>query len=195
MGQPINKILQGVFDVLTFEKVHYFPCSFFSRLLWLTSPISQKRKPHLVGSLVSDPLGIFSKLKHFKTRLLAKNGDLCVRFSFSTFEPLADCYLRRPKLYFVKVDVRACFDTIQQDKLLEIVEEILTEVGSVSFRPFRPAQLTQSSSQTVYWIQKYSKVTPAGQHAGKQFKRQACTDSKLFFLSPPCSNLTIHFQR
>lgn len=35
---------------------------------------------------------------------------------------------RSPKLYFVKVDVRAAYDTIQQDKLLQIVEAVLTEV-------------------------------------------------------------------
>lgn len=34
-----------------------------------------------------------------------------------------------PKLYFVKVDVRAAYDTIQQDKLLQIVEAVLEEVS------------------------------------------------------------------
>lgn len=34
----------------------------------------------------------------------------------------------RPKLYFVKVDVRAAYDTIKQDKLLQIVDALLTEV-------------------------------------------------------------------
>jgi len=33
-----------------------------------------------------------------------------------------------PELYFVKVDVKACFDTIKQDKLLGLVEEILSDV-------------------------------------------------------------------
>jgi hypothetical protein len=37
----------------------------------------------------------------------------------------------RPKLYFVKVDVRAAYDTIQQDKLLQIVEAVLEEVSSL----------------------------------------------------------------
>jgi telomerase reverse transcriptase len=35
----------------------------------------------------------------------------------------------RPKLYFVKVDVRAAFDTIDQNKLLEILRKMLSEVS------------------------------------------------------------------
>ena len=36
--------------------------------------------------------------------------------------------LGRPKLYFVKVDVQACFDTIEQTKLLGILRDLLSEV-------------------------------------------------------------------
>ena len=32
----------------------------------------------------------------------------------------------RPKLYFVKVDVQTCFDTIEQTKLLAILKEIIS---------------------------------------------------------------------
>ncbi|GAA5915420.1 hypothetical protein JCM6882_001418 [Rhodosporidiobolus microsporus] len=134
VGQPINKILQGVFDVLTFEK---------------------KRKPHLVGALVTDHTEMFTKLKAFKTRLLEGGEGKELQAT--------------PPLYFVKVDVRACYDTIQQDKLLEIVEDVLSE--------------------TVYWIQKYSRVTPFGQTAGKQFKRQACTDGDLGLFEELAQNL------
>ncbi|GAA5958254.1 hypothetical protein JCM10213_002618 [Rhodosporidiobolus nylandii] len=119
VGRPINKILQSVFNVLTFER---------------------KRKPHLVGALVSDPNEIFAKLKGYKTRMLEKHSEL-------------------PKIYFIKVDVRACYDTIQQDKLLEIVEGVLSEA--------------------VYWVQKFSRVTATGLQVVKQFRRQACTDGDL----------------
>jgi hypothetical protein len=34
----------------------------------------------------------------------------------------------RPKLYFVKVDVQACFDTIEQSKLLQILQDVLSGV-------------------------------------------------------------------
>ena len=39
---------------------------------------------------------------------------------------------RRPKLYFVKLDVQACFDTIEQTKLLEILRELISEVTDIS---------------------------------------------------------------
>lgn len=38
----------------------------------------------------------------------------------------------RPKLYFVKVDVQACFDTIEQSKLLQILRDVLSEVWHAS---------------------------------------------------------------
>ena len=34
----------------------------------------------------------------------------------------------RPKLYFVKVDLKACFDSIEQGKLLEILASIVSHV-------------------------------------------------------------------
>ena len=37
-------------------------------------------------------------------------------------------YEYRPKLYFVKVDVKACFDSIEQEKLLSILKDIISEV-------------------------------------------------------------------
>ncbi len=39
--------------------------------------------------------------------------------------------LYRPKLYFVKVDVQACFDTIEQTKLLSILRDLISEVGLI----------------------------------------------------------------
>lgn len=39
-------------------------------------------------------------------------------------------WLSRPKLYFVKVDVQACFDTIEQSKLLEIIKDTISEVSN-----------------------------------------------------------------
>ncbi|GAA5871307.1 hypothetical protein JCM16303_000711 [Sporobolomyces ruberrimus] len=123
IGQPINKILRSVFDVLTFES---------------------KRKPHLVGSLVTNPQEIYAKLKDYKTRLLKGRAQDSVEL---------------PELYFVKVDVKACFDTIKQEKLLALVEEILSE--------------------TLYYIQKYSQVVSYSGKTARIFKRQACGDDDL----------------
>ena len=38
-----------------------------------------------------------------------------------------------PKLYFVKVDVQACFDTIEQSTLLDILKHLVSEVGTHCF--------------------------------------------------------------
>ena len=43
-------------------------------------------------------------------------------------------------LYFVKVDIKSCFDTITQDKLVQVLETLLGEV--------RSAQLTHNSAKT-----------------------------------------------
>lgn len=74
MGQPINKVLQGVFDVLTFEAVRESPLSSSDSLILTNFCRVQKRKPHLVGSLVADPQDIYSKLRHFKRDLLTRHG-------------------------------------------------------------------------------------------------------------------------
>jgi len=34
-----------------------------------------------------------------------------------------------PKLYFVKMDIKAAFDTIKQDKMLEVVSSLLDQVS------------------------------------------------------------------
>jgi retron-type reverse transcriptase len=39
--------------------------------------------------------------------------------------------LSRPQLYFVKLDVQACFDTITQAKLIQILRDIISEVFQI----------------------------------------------------------------
>lgn len=76
----------------------------------------QSRQSELVGSLVTNTTEIYSRLKHFKAGLIADhNGAL-------------------PRLYLVKVDVRACFDTINQQTLLTILEHTLAEVSVLNER-------------------------------------------------------------
>lgn len=70
------------------------------------------------------------KLKAFKSRLLehAPDGKLCVCTRSCLIS--AELYdLFSPRLYFVKVDVQACFDTIEQSKLLEIIKDAISEVS------------------------------------------------------------------
>ncbi|OAV97524.1 hypothetical protein PTTG_25980 [Puccinia triticina 1-1 BBBD Race 1] len=61
-----------------------------------------------------------------------------------------------PDFHFVKVDIRACFDSIQQEKILEVINGLFSE--------------------DQYVIQKYVKTTSLGagpQKTFKHFKRQA----------------------
>ncbi|WVQ75065.1 hypothetical protein IAR50_004674 [Cryptococcus sp. DSM 104548] len=83
------------------------------------------------NDLLRDPLLILNYEKMRKKSLLG--GAL---FGTNDFVPhvqqlKSDLYKRHgttlPKLYFVKMDIKAAFDTIKQDRLLEIVEEMLDQ--------------------------------------------------------------------
>ncbi|GJJ08683.1 hypothetical protein Clacol_002902 [Clathrus columnatus] len=69
---------------------------------------NQTNRPEFIGASVFNRNEIYGKLKHFKLQVMDK-------------------YQSIPKLYFVKLDVKACFDTIDQNKLIDILLEILTE--------------------------------------------------------------------
>jgi telomerase reverse transcriptase len=63
----------------------------------------------LIGSSVSCKQDIYKALKGYKLRLLENNDGFI------------------PKLYFAKVDIQACFDSINQDQLLELIEQVIKE--------------------------------------------------------------------
>ncbi|WVQ79296.1 hypothetical protein IAT38_001393 [Cryptococcus sp. DSM 104549] len=65
----------------------------------------ERRKATLGGALFGTN-EIFTPVQNLKRKLLAKHGRL-------------------PKLYFVKMDIKAAFDSINQEKMLEIVEKML----------------------------------------------------------------------
>ncbi|KAK7050869.1 Telomerase reverse transcriptase [Paramarasmius palmivorus] len=66
-------------------------------------------QPEVLGAACFSVDDHYAKFKEFKTRLPRKaDGSL-------------------PRLYFAKLDVQACFDTIEQTKLLNILKEILSE--------------------------------------------------------------------
>jgi len=79
---------------------------------------SEKRaQPELLGGSVFGPNDIYTRLKDLKHTFAALGADG-----------------RLPKLYMVKVDVVAAFDTIDQGKLLEIIRRILSqEVSEASW--------------------------------------------------------------
>jgi telomerase reverse transcriptase len=64
-----------------------------------------------LGSCLSSVGEIHSRLKVFKERLLLRHERL---------DSL-------PAFYFVKLDIQSCFDTIPQDKLVRLVEKLVSE--------------------------------------------------------------------
>ena len=92
--------------------------------------VSQENQPKLLGASAFGSNEVYMKLKAFKSRLLehSPEGKLCVCVHSNIRQPLRR-FGRRPKLYFVKVDVQACFDTIEQSKLLEIIKDAISEVS------------------------------------------------------------------
>ncbi|OLL26842.1 Telomerase reverse transcriptase [Neolecta irregularis DAH-3] len=53
--------------------------------------------------------------------------SLCILYNRNVSKAKNVQKVSPPKLYFAKVDIQACFDTISQDQLLAIIEEMLTE--------------------------------------------------------------------
>ncbi|THH09180.1 hypothetical protein EW146_g8757 [Bondarzewia mesenterica] len=107
-------------------------------------------QPHLLGSSVFGPNEIYGKLKAFKSRLAFNNPS----------GPL-------PKLYFVKVDVQACFDTIEQAKLLQILRDAISEE---SYMLPRFGRITRSAGKIKRKFVK--KAVPGDEHP--HFVRYAC---------------------
>ncbi|SGZ26907.1 BQ5605_C025g09993 [Microbotryum silenes-dioicae] len=98
----------------------------------------KNRKPQLVGSLVGSPMDILERLKAYKIKM-SKNGT----------QPL-------PTLYFVKVDVQGAYDSVKQEKLLSIVDKVLTESD--------------------YAVQKYAQVILQSRKPFRSWRRLACPE-------------------
>ncbi|MBW0481940.1 hypothetical protein O181_021655 [Austropuccinia psidii MF-1] len=85
--------------------------------------------PEMMGASVLGLNHIYTRFKEFRSRL----------------------GLSIPKMYFVKVDIRACFDTIRQEKLLQVINDWFSE--------------------DQYVVQKYGKIFSAIMYSGKVFKQ------------------------
>lgn len=107
---------------------------------FLALSYERSKDARLLGASVLGPSEVYERLKVFKNKLLLGPGKTL------------------PKLYFVKVDVKACFDTIKQDKLLEIVEQLF--------------------SQDAYRIQKYGRVISAAGRVSKKWPKKACPENE-----------------
>nr|KAJ3421597.1 hypothetical protein HK105_002997 [Polyrhizophydium stewartii] len=97
-------------------------------------------RPSLVAGSALGVNDIYASFKMFKRRLM--EGQPAGRI---------------PKLYVCKVDVAACFDTINQSKLLELLEEILRDLD--------------------YVVQKFATVRESGGQIRRQYHRRACTEA------------------
>ncbi|EST06693.2 reverse transcriptase [Kalmanozyma brasiliensis GHG001] len=150
LGQSINYILQSVFHVLTYEK---------SRLLTSFGGNDRERSTGMGGgedvghgmlsSSVFGPNEIYTSLRTFKQHLAQDHSR--------TGAP--------PKLYFIKVDVRCAFDSIDQTKLLSIIESILHRGA------------TQNEEEG-YRIHRFAKVMPSTSSTKREFVRLARPDAE-----------------
>ncbi|KAF7974772.1 hypothetical protein HWV62_11243 [Athelia sp. TMB] len=96
----------------------------------------KQSRPDLLGASVFGTNDFYTKLKAFKIRLQANHsGNL-------------------PNLYFVKLDVQACFDTIEQSKLLHILKDLITE--------------------DAYCIQRYGQVSAVAGKIQRKYVKKAC---------------------
>ncbi|KAL7279239.1 hypothetical protein ACG7TL_007079 [Trametes sanguinea] len=126
----------------TFQRIEqdaYRPGQSINQILQAAFQIltyEKDRQPERLGASVFGPNEVYVKLKTFKDRLLVGNPNA-----------------KLPRLYFVKVDVQACFDTIEQTKLLEILRELLVE--------------------DAYMLQRYGKVNKAGDKIQRKYVKKA----------------------
>ncbi|CAE6473739.1 unnamed protein product [Rhizoctonia solani] len=102
----------------------------------------KSQKPELLGASVFGVNDIYRKLATFKANLRGPDGTM-------------------PKLYFAKLDVRACFDSIDQGKLLDILRGTLTQKG--------------------YMVRKFNQLQPSAGGARRSFRKRAVPDCKVEF--------------
>ncbi|KAG6862537.1 hypothetical protein C0995_000085 [Termitomyces sp. Mi166 len=98
-------------------------------------------QPTRLGASVFSPDDIYLKLKEYKSRL-PRNPDGTL-----------------PQLYFVKVDVQACFDTIEQSKLLDILQELISEDAYMR-QKYGQVQMATGYIKRTY----VAKAVPEGEH-------------------------------
>lgn len=69
------------------------------------------RNPELLGSSMFSVSDMYPRLRTFKDRLIRSESE-----SF-----------RERKLYFVKLDIQSCFDTIPQERLVPLIENLVSQ--------------------------------------------------------------------
>lgn len=159
LGQSINFILQSVFHILTYEK---------SWMLTASAMAGEGQREDSGGMLSSSVFGpneIYTQLKSFKQSLGvgSTEGKRTSR-----------------KLYFIKVDVRCAFDSIDQAKLLEIIERILCkgqEKEAEGYRIHRFAKVMPSAAERNNAVSSDPQTRPTN-GTKREFVRLARPDSE-----------------
>ena len=105
LGRSINSIMAPVHKMLDYERL---------------------RDHAVVGSALFCVGDLYPKLKAFKARLCATNGQM-------------------PRLYFAKLDVKSCFDTIPQQRAIKVMEDLASEDA---YRIARHAQIRAPAHPT-----------------------------------------------
>lgn len=140
LGQSINYILQSVFHVLTYEKCRMLDSADGDEG-WNQIGDREDVGRGMLSSSVFGPNEIYTQLKSFKQRLMQD----------------------QKKLYFIKLDIRCAFDSIDQLKLLSIIETLLHKH-------------TPSDSEG-YRIHRFTKVMPSSTSTKREFVRLARPDT------------------
>lgn len=104
LGRSINTVMAPVFQAVTYEKVGT------AQVVRVVCPlliVKQSLQPDRFGSSLFSVGDMLPKLAAFKASLRDKHpGGI--------------------PLYFAKVDVQSCFDTIPQDRVLDMVNSLMT---------------------------------------------------------------------
>jgi len=170
-GLSINQILQSTFQILTYEKVclciSHQTSSECDRLMVESMPrtlgsvcVWSKRNLHIAETISSGDRASW--------KYVVSGTEVC------KWSPLNA--IHRPKLYFVKVDVRAAFDTIDQQKLLEILRRILSEVSMVLLLFGQYSYIY--CMQDEYSVRRFARVAPNGQKIRRSFSKRAFPECK-----------------
>lgn len=94
----------------------------------------RSRDPHILGSALHSLREIHPRLKRFKGYLQQQRGGI------RTESP-------KP-LYFVKLDIQSCFDTIPQHKLIRLVERLVSEEA---YHVTKHVEIRQSDDSSTFW--------------------------------------------
>ena len=115
--------------------------------------LERRRQPERLGSSLFSPDDMFSRLRDFRSHL-AQQG------------------LRGKRLYFAKLDVKSCFDTIPQASVLKLVEQIIQEseyqiASHAAIKPMRSYYYRKEESSRVRPTRKFISIARTSNDAAR----------------------------